>query len=160
MADLPQICFDPALFTRPSSTPPRGRNRISSKRKRSSSRSPAKDEDQHASKTIKLPDVSEIDPEKKIDETETSNEDDTRDLSKANMNDAGQFREHISYSPARPAPSKHSMITTTPGHLSKIKQPKLSYKPLQQSSKGKLDFQWVLTMGLLLVSAMRILTRM
>ena len=85
--------------------------------------------------------MSEIDSEKKIDETKSSNEDDTRDSAKANINDAGQFTEHISYSPARPASPKHSMITTTPGHLSKIKQPKLSYKPLQQSSKGKLDFQ-------------------
>ena len=66
---------------------------------------------------------------------------DTEVPANSHLNDAGQFTEHHSYSPARPAPSKHSMITTTPGVLSKLKQPKLNYKPVQQSVKSKMDFQ-------------------
>lgn len=60
-------------------------------------------------------------------------------VKQATVKDAGQFTEHHSYSPARPAPSMHSLITTTPGHLSKLKQPKLNYKPIQLPVK--VDFQ-------------------
>ena len=128
---LPDVVLDPALLTRPSSTPPRGRNRISSKRKMSPSRSPAND--QHASKNPRLPAQIETEPDK-IDETEVNNESEDpkidvkvdTGIASPHLNDAGHFTEHHSYSPARPAPSKHSMITTTPGHLSKLKQPKLN----------------------------------
>jgi hypothetical protein len=150
---LPDIVLDPALLIRPSASPPRGRNRISSKRKRSSSRSPA--HDQHVSKTPRLPahketekidetEAGKIDESEaeKIDGTEATDDNlDTEVPAKSHLNDAGQFTEHHSYSPARPAPSKHSMITTTPGVLSKLKQPKLNYKPVQQSVKSKMDFQ-------------------
>ena len=136
--NLPGICLDPDLLARPTSTPPRGRNRASSKRKRSGSGSP-----KQASKTPKLP-IPEI-----IDETKADLEEDENVEEKINdavvednpssNGDIGHFTEHHSYSPARPAPTKHSMITTTPGILSKLKQPKLNYKPIQVA--GKKDFQ-------------------
>ena len=147
---LPEVCLDPALIVRPTTTPPRGRNRTNSKRKRSPSGTSALEDDSHSSKNPRLPAQQEIEEEKKDEETEENNDAekqvktddvDTENLANVKSKDAGQFTEHISYSPARPAPSKHSMITTTPGHLSKLKQPKLSYKPLQQSGKPRLDFQ-------------------
>ena len=42
--------------------------------------------------------------------------------------DVGRYTEHHAYSPARIAPPKHSLITTTPLTLSKLKQPTLSFK--------------------------------
>ena len=142
MKNLPDICLDPDLLAEPSSTPPRGRIRASSKRKRSGSGSPAL-----ACKTPRLP-TPKINDEiktnteeiKDAEENNTEGVEIVGELNPSTSNaDVGQFTEHHSYSPARPAPSKHSMITTTPGILSKLKQPKLNYKPIQQS--GKKDFQ-------------------
>ena len=134
--NLPNICLDPDLLVRPTSTPPRGRSRISSKRKRSNSRSPVKD--QQVSKTPRVPNSEHSEKEKT--DTEEVKSDRNDESEKVDKNDdIGQFTKHHSYSPARPAPSKHSLITTTPGILSKLKQPKLNYKPVQKSSK--LDFQ-------------------
>ena len=130
MKNLPDICLDPDLLARPSSTPPRGRNRASSKRKRSGSRSPGQ-----ASKAHKISDDTEIISEETNDSEEYDAEkinEVAEDTHNSSMADVGHFTEHHSYSPARPAPSKHSMITTTPGLLSKLKQPKLNYKPVQQ----------------------------
>ena len=143
---MPEVCLDPALLARPTSTPPRGRNRTNSKRKRSPSRSSDQVDDQQPNKNPRLPAQQENEQEKKDDKSEESIDDKTDDVDSENLatvkaKDAGQFTEHISYSPARPAPPKHSMITTTPGHLTKLKQPKLTYKPLQQPSKPKMDFQ-------------------
>ena len=58
------------------------------------------------------------------------------------LKDAGQFTEHHSFSPARPAPTKHSMITTTPGQISKLRQSKIIYKPTQLPAKTQnMNFQ-------------------
>ena len=46
--------------------------------------------------------------------------------------DQGQFTDLHAFSPARPAPPKHSMISTTTGALSKLIQPKLNLKPVQK----------------------------
>ena len=97
-------------------------------------RSPVKD--QQVSKTPRVPNSEHSEKEKT--DTEEVKSDRNDESEKVDKNDdIGQFTEHHSYSPARPAPSKHSLITTTPGILSKLKQ--LNYKPVHKSSK--LDFQ-------------------
>ena len=50
----------------------------------------------------------------------------------APKSDEGQFTDLHAFSPARPAPPKHSMISTTTGALSKLIQPKLNLKPVHK----------------------------
>ena len=135
--DLPEVCIDPDLLALPSLNPALGRNRISST-KRNRSNSASSDDSAKATKTIKLsekPIENEIENEEECDEDIVTTTPPVADI--------GRFTEHHSYSTARHAPAKHSMITTTPVQAS-MKQTKLTYKPTQppiKKSQHKQDFQ-------------------
>ena len=121
--DLPDVVVDPDLLVRPTSGAV-GRARLNSKRKRNSST-----EDDNTSKNLK-PSSSPGSNSQKIDDVETTK--------KTNV-DVGRYTEHHAYSPVRIAPTKHSLITTTPLTLNKLKQPTLNFS--QKSEASKTNFQ-------------------
>ena len=130
--DLPDVCLDPTLLVTPSTTPPRGRSR-QPKRQRSSSRSPV--EENQATKTPRLNPTNNDESEREIIENP---------VEKSPEMDFGNVTETLSFSPANPAPPKHSMIKTAPGHIPLLKQSKLAYKSSQLPSSSKSlekDFQ-------------------
>ena len=144
--NLPEVI----LQVTPSLTPAQGRIRISSAKR---NRSNSMEENTQAKKTQRISvdqeEVEEKNEEKTDDKLEIAEEDtEVKDDAKAAtkpdlvVKDAGKFTEHHSYSPARPAPSKHSLITTTPGQIPVMKQTKLVYKPRQLPVKiNQMDFQ-------------------
>ena len=121
---LPDICFDPDLLTKPTGTPPKGRARLSSKRKRDSANS---DGEEVCNKNLRLPIG---DAQKHLVQ---QNDHDASPVSgESSKTDEGQITDLHAFSPASPAPPKHSMISTTTGTLSKLIQPKLSLKPIKK----------------------------
>ena len=144
--DLPEVIIDPAIAVATPLVPASGRNRMNStKRNRSNSTSSV--EENQATKTLKLSVQEEdvvnvIDDELKNVSDEKLDESPKTPTEPTSTHDIGKFTEHHVYSPARQAPSKHSMITTTPGHLSSLKQTKISYKPTHLPvKKTQQDFQ-------------------
>ena len=114
---LPAIVFDPDLLVKPSGGA-LGRARLNSKRKRNSS-----NEDENSSKNIR-PSSS---PENNISESADQISTAEAAIDQTSTIDIGRYTEHHAYSPARIAPSKHSLITTTPLNFSKLKQPTLNF---------------------------------
>ena len=127
--DLPEVCYDPDLLTKPTGTPPRGRARLNSKRKRDSPNSSGDETTKKTPKFLTSPNANNLDVVTVVPSTSNIC-DDSEALQRA---DKGVIADVHAFSPSRPAPPKHSMISTNTGALSKLIQPKLAYKPVPKS---------------------------